>query len=90
MGSNYKIIATPEGLLEDGRRTKEQKYPFAQLEIGQSFVIPAKEANEGGTIDAANRFAKFKTRCQYYGRTLDRKFRCAKRDDGAILVGRVE
>ena len=89
MGSHYEIIQTPEGALPDGRTTRPAKYPFGQLEVGQSFIVPQSEVGTD-VIQAANTLARIKTSCQYYATKLNRKFRAAQRDDGTIIVGRVE
>ena len=67
----------PFGVVGNGGRNRKEKWPFADLEVGHSFVMPS--VSQG--LASAH--------CNRYSKKFDRKFRTAKVENG-IRVWRVE
>lgn len=67
------------------RSARSSKYPFAQLDVGQAFVIPAEETPKKGVASVRAAAYSFKRTHR-----ADYKFLIRTLDDGAIGVWRTE
>ena len=65
------------------RGPRGSKYPFAQLDVGQAFVIPAGEVPSKGLVSVRAAINGFRAS---YGK--DRKFTPRLLEDGAVGVWR--
>lgn len=65
------------------RGTRSSKYPFAELEVGQAFVIPADEVPAKGLTSVRAAINGFRSA---YGK--DKKFTTRNLEDGAVGVWR--
>lgn len=79
-GQKYPIekgIEPPLG----GSRTKQFKYPFHLMEVGDSFLIPC--------ADEATEERAYRRMAALYGRHKPKRFKCRK-VDGGVRVWRIE
>jgi hypothetical protein len=67
------------------RQPRGSKYPFAKLEVGQAFIIPAAEAPKKGVASIRAAAYSFKRINQ-----VDFKFLIRQLDDESIGVWRTE
>lgn len=81
-----KDVPLPQGA---GRGWR--KYPFCDMEVGDSFLVPRDEVKlrsvgSNGRLGAATIY----TAASQYGRRLGRRFTARKLPDGSVRVWRVE
>lgn len=68
------------------RQPRGSKYPFAKLEIGQAFIVPAEEAPKKGIASIRAAAYSFNRINQVSLKFLIRKYD----DEGSIAVWRIE
>lgn len=82
--TDYEIVSDlpvpPAWDISQLRKLKEDKYPFAKLEIGQCLVLPYKSAKD---------IVRFRAAAGSYAKRLDRKFVTRVLPDNKFGVWRV-